>query len=771
MKNTEYKDVFDFGEEALSMEDKFSAPSFPSFKNAFTLGENIRGMTNVSPLATVKFFNQTSDDLLTKYYPDSENVQKGNTNVITDADISNSELNRFEEDYYFDNNHNGKFGDSGDILAFKLVLFISTDGLKIRESYEVTEPKNDEIILFLETDGGLSKQVLFGKMSEKVRKQFTDKNGNLKSNLYDSEILKGVRKYYKDANQEVIEKLIKNGYIEESIIKEGFFKVLKYLGIATNALPKITGWILGKLGSWIDYLKIDEQFWDTENENYFLKKENIIENFTISTETIKKIEELLNNQDDLSVADLMPEAIEEGIQYIVSKTKTTIEQYNEFVKEKIEELYSAFDNPTADFIFKDLAEGFAFLCGIWNGAVDFISGTFKFAALLLQAPFNIVSEFQTTLELVDNFWDTITTKIFWVNLWESTKETYTKIKNELTNLDSANFNWVKIAYFTGFGLATIVSFFIPVAQIANVAKAGKIGEIIAKFTSEISSVFVKGANIIGQKSAQAFENSIKIIREMLALFSKGKKKLTAFFENVWKKIVEWFKKNKNLLEATWIKAQKIFSQDSKYDALYRDITKKFFIQNGGVMSESQFLKLASKIKEAFKIDMLTIDKNSEKYAVLFKKWQQNPIYAVFHESTFVNGRYGVVLEGPAIYFFKGIAKGSFGMDLIVEITAYTVQHELLHLKLWHKMVIEFPELASLYRKIPRVLDELNVVGEMLKQNAKKIGKWDINDIQNDIDIINDNPKWKSFIQEHFGKDNIELADLKNWDLSKHLKKL
>ncbi|WP_294233687.1 zincin-like metallopeptidase toxin domain-containing protein, partial [uncultured Chryseobacterium sp.] len=709
MKNTEYKDVFDFGEEALSMEDKFSAPSFPSFKNAFTLGENIRGMTNVSPLATVKFFNQTSDDLLTKYYPDSENVQKGNTNVITDADISNSELNRFEEDYYFDNNHNGKFGDSGDILAFKLVLFISTDGLKIRESYEVTEPKNDEIILFLETDGGLSKQVLFGKMSEKVRKQFTDKNGNLKSNLYDSEILKGVRKYYKDANQEVIEKLIKNGYIEESIIKEGFFKVLKYLGIATNALPKITGWILGKLGSWIDYLKIDEQFWNTENENYFLKKENIIENFTISTETIKKIEELLNNQDDLSVADLMPEAIEEGIQYIVSKTKTTIEQYNEFVKEKIEELYSAFDNPTADFIFKDLAEGFAFLCGIWNGAVDFISGTFKFAALLLQAPFNIVSEFQTTLELVDNFWDTITTKIFWVNLWESTKETYTKIKNELTNLDSANFNWVKIAYFTGFGLATIVSFFIPVAQIANVAKAGKIGEIIAKFTSEISNGFVKGANIIGQKSVQAFENSIKIFREMLALFSQGKKKLTAFFENVWKKIVEWFKKNKKFLSPRYEEVADLTVKELDWMA-----SRNIGNLGGLILKESQIRKLRGILKN--KGITLIVDGDINSVTKLFQPIDQ---FKSFEDLIF----FMKTSKTPKVGMFHA---GTQQMILTKNCTEIVAFHEMCHLK-------HFKEIGEIaYKGLSRLDKEMYVWKQILANR----GKWTEAELKDSLDYIN-----------------------------------
>jgi len=544
MKNTEYKDVFDFGEEMLSMDNKFSSPSFSAVKSAFTIGETIRGMTNVSPLATVKIFNQSTNAVFTKYFPDAENLQRGNTNLVTDAGISSDQLAPFIENYYFDNNHNGKFGDTGDTLAFKLLLFVSTDGLKIRECYEVTEPKDDEVILFLETDGGLSKQILFGKMSEKVRIQFTDKNGNLKSNLYDNEILKGVRKYYTGANQEVIEELMKNGYIEEKNIKDGFFKLLKYIGIATTALPKIIGWILEKLGNWIDYLKIEEQFWDTENENYFFKKENLIENFTISNEAIKKIEDLLKDKEGLTVINLMPEAIEEGIQYILAKTKATIEAYNDFVKEKIEELYEAFDNPTADFIFQDLSEGFALLCGLWNGAVDFISGIFKFAATLLQAPFNIVSNFQTTLELIDNFWDAITTKAYWVNLWESMKLTYEKIKQYLKTNNTDDYNWVRISYFVGFGLATIISFFIPIAQIANVAKAGKIGEIIAKFTEEISSGFVKGANIISQKSSQAYQNSLKIFREIVEIIKNGGENLYAFFNKIWKKIAEWFLKNK-----------------------------------------------------------------------------------------------------------------------------------------------------------------------------------------------------------------------------------
>lgn len=217
-------------------------------------------------------------------------------------------------------------------------------------------------------------------------------------------------------------------------------------------------------------------------------------------------------------------------------------------------------------------------------------------------------------------------------------------------------------------------------------------------------------------------------------------------------------------------ARNIFSRETKYDALYRDITKKFFISNKGIMSERQFFKLASKIAESFKVEMILVDRNSEKFAELFAKWEKSPIYAVFHDSTFVNGRYGIVLDGPAIYFFKGKINRNYIRETI-EITSYTVQHELLHVKLWHKMTIEFPELAQLYRKIPRVLDELNVVGEMLKQNSRKIAKWNIQDILIDIETINNEPRWKPYLKKYFGKENIEIKDFENWDLSKYLKDL
>lgn len=572
----------DFFKEHLDL-SKFKTISVEDLNKGFQLGKifstqkkyigkSIRGMSNVSPLAAYKFNNLSIDETFNKYFPDAKNLQSGNTNIVTDVGVPlvRNGFTFDAENYYFDMNNNGKYGDSGDILAFKLLLFVSTDGLKVRECYEVTNPKDDEVILFLETDEGLSKQVLFGKMSEKVRKQFTDEKGNLKTNLFDDKIMQGVRKYYSEANQAVIEELMKNGYIKESSIKEGFFKILKYISIGSTAVPKYIGWISEKLGEGIDLLKIPEQFWDTENEAYFLKKENAIKNFKISAEIIKTLEKILKNKDIFDVSDLIPDIIENKISYSLMKLKTTIQVYNHFVESEIEKIYGDFDNPTANFIFENIAEELACLAGFWDGAVDFISGLFKFIGLLLQAPFNIVTNYETVLEVFDNFWDALWSADFWKNLWENIKITYQKIKKDLKSTNSDDYNWVRISYFSGFGLATIISFFVPIAQVTNVLKVGKLGEIIAKFTSEISNGFVKGANIISQKSAQAYENSLKIVQEILELFAKGGKNLEAFFEKIWKKIVDWFLENKKFIslvdeiEFFLLPLIKILRKNSKY---------------------------------------------------------------------------------------------------------------------------------------------------------------------------------------------------------------
>lgn len=544
MKNTEYKDVFDIGEEALSMENKFS---FPSMQKAFSIGENIRGMNNVSPLATVKLFNQSTEDILKKYYPDGNISTNGNTNIIEDINITVKNKYKFSTyNYYFDNNRNSKYGDEGDLLAFKLLLFVSNDGNKVRECYEIVQPKDDEVILFLESDSGeLSKDVLFGKMSSKVRKQFTDDQGNLKSNLFDNEIMKAVLKNTDSVNQEIVEELMNNGYIKESKIKSGFFSLLRYVMLGVSAPAKALGWVLKKLGEGVDFLKISDNFWDTEIEGYFFKKDKLTEAFTIPTEKIKYLRNLFTDKKGFDFADLTPKFLDDLIIDQLNMIEKFINNYNNYVKKQIEFFFAPSD-PLVGFVKQNLTENIALLCGIWNGLVDFVASTLKFFGGLLEAPFDISKDFQHTLEMIDNFWDMLDMTLL-ENLWEAIKEGTKKIKEYLTSKDSDDLNWVRINYAAGFTISFIGTFFIPIADIAKVSEVGKMGEILAKINSEIGKTISQTTKFVKIQTAEAYQKVSKALEDLVLLFKEGGKKLQDFVNNLWKKIADWFLSNKKLL--------------------------------------------------------------------------------------------------------------------------------------------------------------------------------------------------------------------------------
>ncbi|ODS88623.1 MAG: hypothetical protein ABS44_07870 [Chryseobacterium sp. SCN 40-13] len=66
-----YKDSFlDF----TSLENRGMGNIEETTSSRTVLGETIRGMNNVSPLATVKFFNQTCGDIFSKYFPDGNDI-------------------------------------------------------------------------------------------------------------------------------------------------------------------------------------------------------------------------------------------------------------------------------------------------------------------------------------------------------------------------------------------------------------------------------------------------------------------------------------------------------------------------------------------------------------------------------------------------------------------------------------------------------------------------------------------------------------------------
>ncbi|WP_278555299.1 hypothetical protein [Elizabethkingia bruuniana] len=514
------------------------------------LGETIRGMQNVSPLAEMKFFNQTADQIFSKYFPDGNDERKGNTNIIEDISITIKNGYKFSSyNYYFDNNHNGIYGDQGDTMAFRLLLFVSDDGNKVKECYEVVKPADDEVILFLESDKDtFSRDTLYGRMSDKIRKQFTDKNGNLKSNLFDNEIMKSVR-MHADINQEVIAELMKNGYIEDEIITKGFFIFLRYVMMGVSAPAKALGWVMNKIGDGIDFLKIPDKFWDTESEGYYFQKDTLIENLSIPTNKLNTLKNLFTDKKGFNLADITPQLVDDIILKQIGIIEAFIGNYNSYVKTKIEGVFKDIENPHTQQQTGDLAERIAFVCGLWNGLVDFVSSIFKFLSSLLEAPFDVSKDFQYTLELVDNFLALLNDKNLWENIENAASEAVKNIIAYLKEKNAEDVNWVRVYYITGFTISFIGTFFIPIADVAKISEVGKVGEILVKINEEIGKTISQSAKFVKIQTAEAYQKAGKALQELLEMFAKGGRKLQDFVEKLWKEIAEWLLKNKNSLQA------------------------------------------------------------------------------------------------------------------------------------------------------------------------------------------------------------------------------
>lgn len=230
-------------------------------------------------------------------------------------------------------------------------------------------------------------------------------------------------------------------------------------------------------------------------------------------------------------------------------------------------------------------------------------------------------------------------------------------------------------------------------------------------------------------------------------------------------LVEALGKMKNLGSRSYNWIKNLFRQGSKTEALFRDLFKLMNKNTGlmeGVITDYQFAKLATRLKKELGIDLHMIDASNESYKALFAKWKEKPIYGVFHHKKFKNSRYGLVLDGPAIYIFRG-----FTQTEEIKATFYTLQHELFHAKLWYAIMVEnrLKGGASLYNKIPMWLHEADVIGEFSNANKIKPGKWPEAEMQKDLDNLL--LRFGGDVEKAFGK-KPTLKDFENWDISKYL---
>ena len=256
-----------------SFQDFLSTKS--SMSQPMRLGETVRGMSNVSPLLQVQPSNNSKTAQLIKnyYFIDAQIEQKGNLTVINDLKKTTKDSYLYTSlDVFFDKNLNG-VRDPDEKLMFTVYFFFSDDGNKVREAYNASKLGENDIYFFIEGDEDFfSSKKLYAKVSPFVKKQFFNKNGELDERFFNSSVMNSLSKNTA-LGTDIIKELLEKGNIEKNNVNlENVLTTLKQGLLYFFSTSKATGWICNKIGKGLDYLKISDDFWDTQVKIIFLTK-------------------------------------------------------------------------------------------------------------------------------------------------------------------------------------------------------------------------------------------------------------------------------------------------------------------------------------------------------------------------------------------------------------------------------------------------------------------------------------------------------------------
>ncbi|MEI3788455.1 MULTISPECIES: hypothetical protein [unclassified Chryseobacterium] len=567
MKNTEYKDVIDVGDEALSMENKFSYPAFPSFKNAFTIGENIRGMSNVSPLATVKLFNQSAEDLQNKYFPDGDTPVEGTFTYIPDngSDLSSVIKTTVKDFYYYGAKDVNNF-------AFRVIIYSSTEATKLKECFEISMPKGREILIFVEDNSTDNVSGTYGaiKISNDVL-SFLNSNKRLEYDLYDnSEVYKEIKAVVPELSDDQIKNLLKNGFIEDFRVDAAktYFKVASFfssgislihpsLGILTNdTLRAATSTVLEKIIVFIEKGRLEENRWQPKlprmengeiDKNYRYdpilssgKNDGGAVNFTEISRYLKTmltdqnnfVKLLLNIKKDFK-SDSQPKGLLE-ILY-----KSYLDAYY-IMHDVASNLESISDMEILKYGTKVYN---ALLCGIWNGLVDAVAGLFAMVKMIYDG-ITLGKDFAQNVEkylpsLLEQF-DEVIQSIKKLNFTEIAKYIYGKLKE--INL---TFDAVACGYFIGYAYGFIISLIIEIV-VGTLISGGTldIPLILQKLEEVIFGIFrlgwgsIKGTaktlRTFSEFIVKSIQDLIKGFQELINFIKKGIPEIKILIDDVFK---------------------------------------------------------------------------------------------------------------------------------------------------------------------------------------------------------------------------------------------
>ena len=515
------------------------------------------------------FESMDSDYITANYFKDVKPKLLNNILIVQEPDCDTDLVPR-----------NLTLQRGADNVIAKIIVYVSKNADKLERLYNCVadQIKEDEIIFFLEYNSGNNNdQILYVRFgAEKLKNDLlgvSDTEMSEISPLFDANLFR---------------ELIANGKIKTRKTILGLL-VKSFIGIGSVifAIPKALGWVSSQIGKVIsENLKIPERIWNSQSPDYFLDEMNLLKNLRIDPSFMNGLNALIVNDPTVAPIILLPvggDLIKQNLGVVDS----LVREYNIYIEERVEE-WEGLKEASGFYITEEIA----YLSGIWNGLVDFVADIFNFVGLVLETTYDLINNFQSFLNALRNLyesWHKFSFREFFITSLklklDIDKEVYKFLKSKNPR---AEYNFDKLAYFSGYGIAFLASLLVPGSEFSQLAS-------IAKATKFIPKGFLECLVQQSSKNIRGSQAFISFINEIATFLAKKGNELYTELKKIIDNIVKWFKGNKKEFELppeNIVNIQKMWD-DFKYKDLFDTPPKKPCFLSGTIVKTekgSQFIE-------------------------------------------------------------------------------------------------------------------------------------------------------------------------------------
>lgn len=691
MKNIEYEDVFDIGEEALSMENKFNINKQSQINTSY--GGSYRGMNHISARLANRSVFGNSDFTTLNYFVDARITSYNGIDTIVDPGSDPDKIKIKEGDFtYYPKSKDQKF-------AYKVKIYTSTSAKKLEEAFKSTIAGDFELLIFVEDNSSDKNTFIFGavnigkKLKENLINSYENDIQNNESLItYILDTFVKETGYFLEKS--FVKELLTNGKAEYPLLKTvsfihsiidfvsfGAFQELTNIGLSS---------LLDEAIEFVNNGKIAEERWNPNTEKKFDPLLYPIE-----------IEYQLNELDDSDLNETIREVIKlftknlNGIDsYVGSLLKTDSNQKNPNQKLSLNEvIYNAFKQiyskchtiinnlenfDLTDFYKTGIRAVNAFVCGLWNSLIDSVASILEIIKMLIDTSLaykemmrNLDRELPRLIERVEEAiqaWEKFDAKQAGLHLLQ-------KILQSSLGIDAEHLAYY-IGYFYGFIISLIIEIVIGLlisgGAISVEIIMQRLSEELIGFFTKIAKGITKAWKKAGRIIGKSYHKLIEGIDVIIDFFEQGTEKIKKLIDDVFDQIEKFAKaKIDDFIKNVPKKIAKFI--DSIPDGLQKKFTngllkihfnnrKLLTLDPRGIITEIEFIRniensksIVSEIKQVtLKLDFYDYfhNKTTKKYIddlqVIIGKSDSGVTYIGFnpkfgkgklHDSDFINQTY------------------------------------------------------------------------------------------------------------------------------------